>query len=111
MAHCTDLFKRIDILSSRASRDEADSQLLAEMEDVLAQGYMAALTGEAKSRRLGRDLEGLVERIDEPGAADEARRIASERRTLDRMCGELRSRLSDMRAHFVRLGGGQSAAR
>ena len=111
MSRSRELFARIDRLSARAARATVDGELLAEIEDTLAQGYMHALTEEARSRRLGRRLEALVNQIDEPGVAAEARRIAGERRTLDRTTGELRRRLAVMREQFVRLGGGQSATR
>jgi hypothetical protein len=77
---------------------------------VLAEGYMQALTSEARSRRMATQLEDLVETLDEPGAAVEARRLAVQRRTLDQKTSILRSSLNAMREQFIRLGGGQSAA-
>jgi hypothetical protein len=109
MAELRELLKRIDSLSSRASGATEDAQLLSEMEDLLAEGYLQALTGEARSRRLGKRLERLVETIDEPGAAFELRRISVQRRSLDQRIADLREQLAVMREHFVRLGGGHSA--
>jgi hypothetical protein len=109
MAEYADLLDRIDRLAGRAETAHADDALLSEMEDVLAEGYIEALSGEARSQRIGTRLERLVDTIDEPGAAVEARRLAVQRRSLDAAVGTLRSRLNAVREQFVRLGGGQSA--
>jgi hypothetical protein len=110
MAEYAELLERLDRLSARAESPRADEALLREIEDALAEGYMQALTCEARSRRMATQLEDLVETLDEPGAAVEARRLAVQRRTLDQKISTLRSRLNAMREHFIRLGGGQSAA-
>ena len=60
---------------------------------------------------MGSRLERLVETLDEPGAASEARRLMLQRRSLDHRISTLRERLSEIREQFVDLGGGQSAAR
>jgi uncharacterized coiled-coil protein SlyX len=109
MAEHNELLARIARLSSRASFASEDDRLLSEIEDVLAEGYVEAMTGEARSRSLARRMDDLVERIDEPAVAVEARRIAVQRRTLDQRVRDLRAQLAVMREHFVRLGGGQSA--
>jgi hypothetical protein len=110
MAEYAELLERIDRLAERADTPRADDSLLAEIEDVLAEGYMQALTEEARSRRIVSRLERLVETIDEPGAAVEARRLAVQRRSLEQRISTLRTRLNAIREQFVRLGGGQSAA-
>jgi hypothetical protein len=109
MTDSTGLLERIDRLAARAETARPDDELLSEIEDLLAEGYMEALTEEAKSRRLAARLERLVETLDEPGAAVEARRLAVQRRTLDQGISTLRLRLNAIREQFVRLGGGQSA--
>lgn len=111
MAEYADLLDRIDRLAARAETARADDALLSEIEDVLAEGYMEALTAEARSRRMATRLERLVDTLDEPGAAVEARRLAVQRRSLDAAVRTLRSRLNTVREQFVRLGGGQSAPR
>jgi hypothetical protein len=111
MAEYAELLERIDSLSARAETPRGDAELLAEIEDVLAEGYMQALTEEAQSRRLRAQLERLVDTLDEPGAAVEARRLAVQHRTLDQRISTLRTRLNAIRNQFVRLGGGQSAPR
>ena len=108
MAEFAELLDRIDRLSARTARPGADLALLSEIEDLLAEGYMQALTREAQSRRLGTRLEDLVETLDEPGAAVEARRLVVQRRTLDESISTLRARLDAIRDQFVMLGGGQS---
>jgi len=110
MAEYAELLERIDSLAARAETRRADDRLLSEIEDVLAEGYMAALTEEARSRRMGAQLDRLVETLDEPGAAVEARRLAVQRRTLNQRTSTLRMRLNAIREQFVRLGGGQSAS-
>ena len=111
MAEYAELLNRIDRLAARAETSPADETLLSEIEDVLAEGYMQALTAEARSRRLANRLESLVETLDEPGAAVEARRLAGQRRSLDERISTLRLRLNAIRELFVRLGSGQSAPR
>ena len=110
MAEYANLLERIDRLAVRAETPRADGALLSELEDLLAEGYMQALTEEAQSRRLGERLEQLVETIDEPGAAVEARRLTVQRRSLDRQISTLRMRLQAVREQFVRLGGGGQSA-
>src|SRR4051812_49495448 len=83
MRDSSDLALRIARVSSRASEGRPPEGLLGEMEDVLAEGYLKALSGEAGSRRLAERLERLVERLNQPGAAVEARRGAPEKRRLD----------------------------
>ena len=110
MADHGDLLRRIDRLSARAAGPSPDVELLSEIEDVLAEGYMHALTEEARSRRIGTRLDRLIETLDEPSAAVEARRLALQRRTLDHRIDTLRARLTTIREQFISLGGGQSAA-
>jgi hypothetical protein len=107
MADHAELLDRIDRLAARAESRRGDDALLSEIEDVLAEGYMQALTEEARSRRLAARLERLVETLDDPDAAVEARRLAVQRRTLDGRITALRTRLNAIREQFVRLGGAQ----
>ena len=109
MADYAELLERIDRLAARAESPHPDVALLAEIEDLLAEGYMQALTGEAKSRRIKTRLDRLVETLDQPDAAIEARRLAVQRRTLDHRIATLRDRLNAVREQFVRLGGGHGA--
>jgi hypothetical protein len=109
MIEMADLPRRIERICSRASGASADERLLSEMEDLLAEGYLVALTGDARSRQLGARLEQLLETLDEPDSAREARRIALQKRSLDRRVDDLRSRLAVMREQFARLGGGNPA--
>jgi hypothetical protein len=103
-----DLLERIDRLSALPSHGSASARLLSEIEDVLAEGYIEALTREARSRRLGQRLEQLVDRIDDAEVAGEARRLAGQRRSLDRRNQDLRARLAVMQTQFVQLGGGRT---
>ena len=105
----TELLERIARLSRRASSASEDGGLLSEIEDVLGEGYVQALNGEACIHRLGQSRADLVERLDEPDAAVKARRLAVQRRTLDQRVQDLRAQLAVMREHFIRLGGGRGA--
>jgi len=108
MTEYAELLQRIELLSARADGPRADGTLLSEIEDVLAEGYMRALTEEALSRRLANRLDELALTIDQPEASLEARRLAAQRRSLDGRVITLRDRLATVREQFIRLGGGQS---
>lgn len=110
MGELADLLARIEAVCSRASGRGRDERLAAEIEDLLAEGYIEALRAESRSLRLRARLEQLADTIEQPDDAIEARRIALERLTIDRRVSVLRSRLQVMRTHFVRLSGGRSAA-
>jgi hypothetical protein len=110
MSDYAELLQRLDGLAARVDITRADDSLLSEIENLLAEGYMQALTEEARSRRMAAQLERLVVSLDEPGVAVEARRLAVQRRSLDQKISALRARLHAIREQFVRLGGGQSAA-
>lgn len=99
-----DIERRIDHLLARA-RSGGDDRLLAEMDDVLARGYVCALDGDARSARLHRRADELVWRLGDAGDAKELRRLAIERRTLEAATRALRARLSDLQAVFAELGG------
>ena len=100
----SDLALRISRLSSRAAEQARPPDgLLGEMEDLLAEGYLNALSAEAGSRRLAERLERLVARLDQPGVAVEARRVALEKRGLDADVVDLRARLKVMREQFAHL--------
>jgi hypothetical protein len=106
-----DLLERIELACTRASAAEQDPHLLAEIEDLLAEGYLEAMMADARSRHLGLRLEELVEQLDDPRAGTEARRIALERRGTASAARVLRARLSALREHFARLSGIQSISR
>ena len=110
MGEFADLLVRIEAACSRAVCRGRDERLAAEIEDLLAEGYIEALRAESRSSRLRARLDEIVDSIDEPEAAVEARKLALERHTIDRRVRVLRSRLQVMRSHFVRLNGGRSAA-
>jgi hypothetical protein len=103
MAESIDLATRIERLSSRASKARSSDRLLGEMEDLLAVGYLEALTEEARSRRLEERWERLAENLDEHEAALEIRRIAAQKRRVDAKVAVLRDRLGVLRDQFVQL--------
>jgi hypothetical protein len=103
MAESIDIAARIARLSSRASKAPSSDRLLGEMEDLLAVGYLEALTEEARSRRLADRLARLAENLDEQEAALEIRRIAAQKRGVDAKVTVLRDRLGVLREQFVQL--------
>lgn len=103
MAESIDLATRIERLSARASTAPSSDRLLAEIEDLLAVGYLEALAEEARGRRLAERWEHLAENLDEQDAALEIRRIAVQRRGIDARVALLRDRLGVLRAQFAQL--------
>ena len=104
MTDFAELLERIDALSRRASPDApAPGCVPAELEDLLAEGYLAALTGERRSGRLAAELEELTRTIEDDSAAARARRLAIEKRTVDQRVILLRRRLESLRAELTRL--------
>ena len=103
MAESIDLATRIERLSARASTAPSSDRLLAEIEDLLAVGYLEVLSEEAQGRRLAERWERLAENLDEQDAALEIRRIAVQRRGIDARVALLRDRLGVLRAQFAQL--------
>ena len=103
MAESTDLATRIERLCGRVSKARSSDRLLGEIEDLLGDGYLEALTYEADSRRLAERWEHRVADLDEQEAALEMRRIAAQRRIVDAKVALLRSRLAVLREQFVQL--------
>ena len=102
MRDSTDLVTRIERLCSRASVARPTGELLREIEDLLAEGYLKALAGEARSRRLAERLETLRVIVEQTGTASDIRRIVRDKRRLDAEVSALRDRLSLLREQFVR---------
>ena len=110
MRHFPDLEGRLERLAHRAACPGADALLLADLEDLLSEGYAHALAGDARRRRLDERLEALIARLGEPGVATEVRRLTVERRTLDRALKDLRARLGIARDELIRHLGGRGAS-
>ncbi len=96
-----DLMTRIDRLCLRASDARSAEPLLGEMESLLDEGYLEALTGDARSRRLAERLDALMESVAEPQVASEIRSIALQKRGVDAGVTVLRDRLGELREQFV----------
>jgi hypothetical protein len=96
-----DLERRIDGLCARASAAERDARLLVEIEDLLAEGYVCALHGDRRSRRLQMRLDALLEAS---ASASELQRLAGEQRMVADATRRLREQLAVMREHWVALG-------
>ena len=104
MPDFADLMQRIEALCARAASEHRDARLLVEIEDLLAEGYMCALHGDHRTRRLQARLEALAAELDGAEAAQELQTVARERRMVQEATRELRSQLAVMREHWVALG-------
>ena len=101
MSEFTHLLERIDGQSRRAAAAcSASGYTPRQVEDLLTEGYLAALTGESGSRRLAERLELLAQNLESGDAAIEARRLAREKRTLDEKVRLLREQLAQLRTHL-----------
>ena len=102
MHEFADIERRIERICSQASSERIDAWWLAEMGEVLAVGYASALRADARSRRLCDAINRLLEEHEHPDAADEAQRLAKERRTIEDATHRLRTRLETVRSLFTR---------
>jgi hypothetical protein len=100
MHEFADIERRIDGLRLDRSLEHA----LSDMEEVLALGYVSALRADARRQRLGQRIDRLLADLGDRQAADEARRLAQERRALGDAAQRLRTRLGDVRSLVARLG-------
>ena len=106
------LVDRIDFQCRRAAAaGPGAASASKQVEDLLTEGYLAALTDESRSRRIADRLEALAQSFDNEGSAIEARKLALEKRTLDERVSVLRARLRNLREHFMRPGGHSTASR
>jgi hypothetical protein len=99
-----DLHARIEALRDRVEHDGSKPDVLAEINDVLSEGYARAMSGE---QRLAALNEWLVEVLLGPDErrARELRAVADERRVAARSIARLRAELADMHDRFVVLTG------
>jgi hypothetical protein len=90
----------LERLMARALLAPADARRMAELEDALARGCLAALANDARCRLLGERLHDA-----EPLAPGEAMRLADQRRALEASTRRLRARLREGRAAYARAVG------
>jgi hypothetical protein len=102
MTEFSDLETRIERLRSRAESERLTPELVDEIENVLAEGYVAALQADARSRRLRERVDALVDDTDVPRMAQEMRRLGRERRMLEQAAGELRERVGVLQSLVAR---------
>jgi hypothetical protein len=105
MSEFSDLEGRIERLHSRAASEPLTPELVAEIESVLAEGYVSALRADARSHRLREQVDALVDDIDVPRMAEEMRRLGRERRTLEQSARALRERLAVLQSLVARAAG------
>jgi hypothetical protein len=106
------LIERIDVQCHRAvAAGPQAGSAREQVEDLLSEGYLAALTHESRSRRIADRLEALAQTLENEASALEARNLALEKRTVDQRVRVLRARLQGLREHFMRLGGHAPASR
>jgi hypothetical protein len=90
----------IEALCARAASEHPNTRLLVEIEDLLAEGYLCALHGDLRSRRLQDRFDTLVA----AGSGEQLRAVAQEQRLVADATRRLRRQLATMRAHWVALG-------
>lgn len=104
MSQFSQLLERIDRECRRAAAAcSSIGHTPRDLEDVLTEGYVAALLGEGRSRRLAARVELLAEHLESENAASEVRRVALEKRTLDQRVRLLRGNLAELHDHLARL--------
>jgi hypothetical protein len=79
---------------------------VAEIESVLAEGYAFVLRADARSHRLREQMDALVDDVDKPRMAEEVRRLAQERRTIEQSARRLRERLAILHSLLARAAVG-----
>jgi hypothetical protein len=102
------LLDRIAALTVRARHSSSHAALLAEIEDLLSQGYTEALSGEARMVALEEQLDEILDAGDETRAR-ELRLVVREHRAVEGAVAQLRRALSELHGDFVALGGARVA--
>jgi hypothetical protein len=100
-AHLRD---RIDAACARASSERHDAELLAEIENLLAEGYICALSGDRSRRRLQERFDALVEAGQGGAGTEQLRAVSREQRLVAEATRELRAQLAVMREHWLAVG-------
>ena len=103
------LHDRIERACEGARGGRRDPMLIAEMNNVLSEGYAEALLAEAELMRLEERLADAIDCL-APGRAAAVRRLAREQRSVERAVARLRSHLALMHDEFVALGGASRSA-
>ena len=103
MSDFSHLIARIDDQCRRAAADSSAGSSTDDVEGLLTEGYLVALRGESRSRRLGERLEVLAQSLPDAEAAIEARTVGLEKRTVDQRVRVLRERLAALREHLLQL--------
>jgi hypothetical protein len=98
-----DLQQRIAALTERISSGPADEALLDAMEEILSEGYIRALAGDAEQRRLDERLEQLMLAPGDVDVIADARRLAQERQAIDTKTRTLRAELAVIRRRLIEL--------
>lgn len=102
----TALIWRITQLREDLARSSASRELMADIDDVLTEGYARALTGEAWSTRTEHRLHELITDATTHIQAGELREIAADHATFQRDLIELRRELAELWHERDRLGAG-----
>jgi hypothetical protein len=94
--------RRIDELCARAASEPLDEALAADIENLLEEGYIRALSADARVGSMGERLDELSSGVRRPDAADEAWRLMRETRQVEQSTRQLRARLGAMQALVAR---------
>jgi chromosome segregation ATPase len=100
------LIERVERRCRRvATATPGSSGPLRDVEDLLSEGYVVAMSAERRSRHLEDRMATLAQHVEDPRAAIELSELALEKRTVDQRVRVLRESLARLREQFVRLGG------
>jgi hypothetical protein len=99
------LLERIEAACRAASATRGTGTRPPGPEEVLTDGYVAALMLEGRSRRLAERLETLAKTIDDEESAMAARMLAREKQTVDQRVSLVRSELEKLHRLVVSRDG------
>ena len=99
----TAMIERVRLLRDAVAGRTASVALLAEIDEVLTEGYARALNGDAWSTRTEERLHELINDPSEPVRARELRAVATDHAGFQRDLIELRERLAELWSERDRL--------
>jgi hypothetical protein len=107
MRDLAELEERMEVLCAQISSERPDTRLLAAMEDLLAEGYVCALRGDHRTRRLQKRFDAAVAAAH---GVEELQAIAREQRMVAEATRDLRSQLAVMHQRWLALAEASASA-
>lgn len=100
---------RVVALRERTQDRAPTDRLIAEIEDVLTEGYAHALAGDAWSMQSEQRLHELISDVESPARGRELRALAGEHARFQNDVMSLRRELAELRLDRDRLAGSRAA--